>query len=137
MFSSGLILGGHECLCATSQKRHLYARNFVKVNFCLFANGDVSIRFNGQYDDVVLEWYLNKKMFMFLKGSCDITLTDPSTYYFWSGYLDIWQNMYYTCTVEVSERLPWAAEVIVNVAGREPSYSSNLLGKMHFTISIK
>ena len=41
LFSSGLILGGHECLCATSQKSH---RTPVIL---LFANGDVPIRFNG------------------------------------------------------------------------------------------
>ena len=48
MFSSGLILGGHECLCATSQKRHLTRVNLFTVSYCLFANGDVSIRFIGK-----------------------------------------------------------------------------------------
>ena len=28
------------------------------VNYCLFANGDVSFRFNGKVDNVVLELYL-------------------------------------------------------------------------------
>ena len=55
MFSSGLILGGHECLCATSQKRHLTRVSLFTVNFFLFAYGDVSIRFNGKDDNVVLE----------------------------------------------------------------------------------
>ena len=55
MFSSGLILGGHECLCATSQKRHLLRVILFTVNDCLFANSDVSIRFNGKDDNVVLE----------------------------------------------------------------------------------
>ena len=32
-----------------------YARNFFTANYCLFANGDVSIRFNGNDDNVVLE----------------------------------------------------------------------------------
>ena len=41
-------------ICATSQKRHLM-RVILFVNYCLFANGDVSIRFNGKYDKVVLE----------------------------------------------------------------------------------
>ena len=58
MFSSGLILGGRECLCATSQKRHLtrvILFILFTVNYCLFANGDVSIRFNGENDNVMLE----------------------------------------------------------------------------------
>ena len=46
MFSSGLILGGHECLCETSQKRHLQRVILFTVNY--------SIRFNGK-DDNVLE----------------------------------------------------------------------------------
>ena len=29
------------------------------VNYCLFANGDVSIRFNGKDDNVVLEYTIN------------------------------------------------------------------------------
>ena len=52
-FSSGLILGGHECLCATSQKRHLTR----VVNYCLFANVDFSIRFKGKDDNVVFEFF--------------------------------------------------------------------------------
>ena len=55
MFSSGLLLGGHECLCATSQKRHLTRVILFTLNYCLFAHGDVSIRFNGKDDNVVLE----------------------------------------------------------------------------------
>ena len=55
MFSSGLILGGHECLCVTSQKRHLTSVILFIVNYCLFANGDVSIRFNGKDGNVELE----------------------------------------------------------------------------------
>ena len=58
MFSSGLILGGHECLCVTSQKSHLTHIILFTVNYCLFANGDVSIRFNGKDDNVVLESYI-------------------------------------------------------------------------------
>ena len=46
MFSSGLILGEDDCLCATSQKRHLMRVILFTVNYCLFAHGDVSIRFN-------------------------------------------------------------------------------------------
>ena len=55
MFSIGLILSGHECLCATSQKRHLTRVILFTVNYCLFAHLDVSIRFNGKNDNVVLE----------------------------------------------------------------------------------
>ena len=34
-----------------------FKRNFVysEVNYLLFANGDDSIRFNGKYDNVMLE----------------------------------------------------------------------------------
>ena len=53
MFSSELILGEHEGLCATSQKRHLMQVILFTVNYSLFANGDISIRFNGK--DVMLE----------------------------------------------------------------------------------
>ena len=56
MFSSGLILGGHECLCVALQKRHLTRVILFTVNYCLFANGDVSIRFNGKDENVVLEF---------------------------------------------------------------------------------
>ena len=62
MFSSGLILGGHECLCAMSQKRPLASVILFTVNYCLFANGDVFIRFNGKYDNVVLEFMINSLM---------------------------------------------------------------------------
>ena len=62
MFSSGLILGGHECLCATSQKCHLLHVFFFTVNYCLFANGDVSIRFNGKDDNVVLEFDITSRI---------------------------------------------------------------------------
>ena len=55
MFSSGLILGAHECICATSQKRHLTRIFLFTVNYCLFVNSDVSIKFNGKDDNVVLE----------------------------------------------------------------------------------
>ena len=37
-------------------KMQPYARKFVyNLNYCLFANGDVSIRFSGKDDDSVLE----------------------------------------------------------------------------------
>ena len=61
MFSAGLILGGHECLCATSQKCHLMRVSLFTVNYCLFAKGDVSIRFSGKDDNVVLELSLKGK----------------------------------------------------------------------------
>ena len=55
MFSSEFILGKHVCLCATSQKRHLTHVILLMVDYCLFANGDVSIRSNGKDDEVVIE----------------------------------------------------------------------------------
>ena len=68
MFFSGLILGGHECLCATSQKRHLTLVILFTVNYCLYANGDVSNRLIGKDDNVVLESKMihrNVKLFRF------------------------------------------------------------------------
>ena len=44
-------------MCDVTKTPH-YARYFVTVNYCLFANGDVSIRFNGKDDNVVLELLL-------------------------------------------------------------------------------
>ena len=58
-FSSGLILGGHECLCATSQKRHLTRVILFTVNYCLFANVDFSIRFKGKDDNAVFEFLIS------------------------------------------------------------------------------
>ena len=66
MFSSGFILGGRECLCATSQKRHLTRVILFTVNYCLFANGDISIRFSGKDDNVLIELkitYLGNRCF--------------------------------------------------------------------------
>ena len=37
------------------KKRHLTCIILFTVNYCLFANGDVSIRFNGKDDNVMLE----------------------------------------------------------------------------------
>ena len=39
-------------------KRHITRVSLFTVNYCLFANDDVSIRFNGKDDDVVLECFL-------------------------------------------------------------------------------
>ena len=36
-----------------------YAHNLLPVNYCLFANGDVSIMFNGKDDNVVLELFMD------------------------------------------------------------------------------
>ena len=44
-----------------------YAHYFFPVNYCLFANGEISIRFNGQDDNVVLECHM-------IVSGCDITL---------------------------------------------------------------
>ena len=59
MFSGGLLLGGHKCLCATSK-----IRQFTRVILFLvnsdhkFAHGDVSIILDslGDNDNVVLEF---------------------------------------------------------------------------------
>ena len=70
MFSSGLILGGHECLCATSQKHLLTRVILFTVNYCSYSHGDVSIRFNGKDDNVVLE-YRDQPWFSVFKHSMD------------------------------------------------------------------
>ena len=59
MFSSGLILGSRECICATLQKRLITRVILFTVNYCLFADGDASIRFNGKDDNVVLEYCIH------------------------------------------------------------------------------
>ena len=46
------------------QKHHLTRIILFTVNYCLFANGDVSIRFNGKDDNAVLESSVSiKKVF--------------------------------------------------------------------------
>ena len=42
---------------ANIRKTCPYTVILFTVNYCLFANGDVSIRFNGKDDNVVLEFY--------------------------------------------------------------------------------
>ena len=51
----GLIFGGRKCLHATSQKLALSHSVSLAVNYRLFSHGDVSYRFNGKNDNVVLE----------------------------------------------------------------------------------
>ena len=61
-FSSGLIFGGHECLCTTSHFDATFYTcviSFTVNYYCLFANRGVSIRFIGKDDNVVLEWAVN------------------------------------------------------------------------------
>ena len=60
MFSSRLILGVHECLCVKSQKCHLMHVILFTLNYCKFANGDVSVRFNGKDDKIVLECLITR-----------------------------------------------------------------------------
>ena len=43
-----------------------YARAILfTVNYCLFANGDVSIRFYGEIDNVVLESFISYSVVVF------------------------------------------------------------------------
>ena len=49
-----LIFGRRKCLHATSQKRALSHAISLAVNYRLFSHGDVSYRFNGKNDNVVL-----------------------------------------------------------------------------------
>ena len=46
---------GRNCLHVTSQKRVLSHAISLAVNYRLFSHGDVSYRFNGKNDNVVLE----------------------------------------------------------------------------------
>ena len=60
-FSNGLIFGGGKCLHATSQRRvvshaiSLIHAISLTVNYRLVAHIEVSYRFNGANDNVVLE----------------------------------------------------------------------------------
>ena len=56
MFYYELIFGGRKCLHATSQKRALSHAISLAVNYHLFSHGDVSYRFNGKNDNVLLEF---------------------------------------------------------------------------------
>ena len=55
----GLLFLGRKCLHATSQKRALSHAISLAVNYRLFSHGDVSYRFNGKNDNVVLESVIN------------------------------------------------------------------------------
>ena len=54
-FYYGLLFLGRKFLHATSQKRTLSHAISLAVNYRLFLHGDVSYRFNGENDNVVLE----------------------------------------------------------------------------------
>ena len=54
-FYYGLLFLGRKCLHATSQKRAISHAISLAVNYRLFSHGDVSYRFNGKNDNVVLE----------------------------------------------------------------------------------
>ena len=58
-FYYGLIFGGRKCLHATSQKCALSHAISLAVNYRLFSHSDVSYRFNGKNDNVVLELTLS------------------------------------------------------------------------------
>ena len=55
-FYYGHIFGGCKCLHVMSQKRALSHAISLAVNYHLFSHGDVSYRFNGKNDNVVLEY---------------------------------------------------------------------------------
>ena len=57
-FYYGLIIGGRKCLHATSQKRALSHAISLAVNYRLFSHCEVSYRFNGKNDNIVLECVL-------------------------------------------------------------------------------
>ena len=63
-FYYGLLFLGRKCLHATSQKRALWHAISLAVNYRLFSHGDVSYRFNGKNDNVVLESKIK------IKGTC-------------------------------------------------------------------
>ena len=55
-FFYGLLFLGRKCLHTPSQKRALSHAISLAVNVRLFSHGDVSYRFNGKNDNVVLEF---------------------------------------------------------------------------------
>ena len=55
MFSDGLVFFGRKCFHAMSQKRALSHVISFAGNYRLFAHSDVSFRFNGECDNIVLE----------------------------------------------------------------------------------
>ena len=55
-FYYGLLFLGRKCLHATSQRHALSHVISLAVNYRLFSHGDVSYRFNGKNDNVVLEF---------------------------------------------------------------------------------
>ena len=57
-FYYGLLFLGRKCLHVTSQKRAISHANSLAVNYRLFSQGDVSYRFNGKNDNVVLEYMI-------------------------------------------------------------------------------
>ena len=61
-FYYGLLFLGRKCLHATSQKRALSHAISLAVNYRLFSHGDVSYRFNGKNDNVVLELSVKKSL---------------------------------------------------------------------------
>ena len=60
----GLIFLGRKCLHTTSQKRALLHAISLAVNYRLFSHSDVSYRFNGKNDNVVLEYPLKFSIFV-------------------------------------------------------------------------
>ena len=56
----GLLFLGRKCLHGMSQKRALSHAISLAVNYGLFSHGDVSYRFNGKNDNVVLEEQIKK-----------------------------------------------------------------------------
>ena len=58
VFYCGLLFLGRKCLHAMSQKRALSHAISLAVNYRLFSHGDVSYRFNGKNDNVVLEFFI-------------------------------------------------------------------------------
>ena len=74
---NGLVFGGRKCLHAMSQKRALSHAILLAVNYLLFSNGDVSYRFNGKNDNVVLEYSVIFTSHAILT-LCHVTLTETN-----------------------------------------------------------
>ena len=71
-FYYGLLFLGRKCLHVTSQKRALSIAISLAVNYRLFSHGDVSYRFNGKNDNVVLELLLKNAPFI-----CSTVMFNP------------------------------------------------------------
>ena len=73
-----LLFLGRKCLHVTSQKRALSHAISLAMNYCLFSHGDVSYRFNGGNDNVVLVYEIKYANVFFVFAVVVINLCNNS-----------------------------------------------------------